>query len=126
MVRIMLVSHDLASFEDLTKGLKKRDDIELIQVDSKQAVFKEVETTRIDVVVTDAQLRDEEPLHLVTELMKKYPLINCAMVSSLSPEDFHEYSEGLGVFMQLPVNPGEKEAGKMMEILSSIDVLLKT
>ena len=124
MVRIMLVAEELASFEDLARGLEKKDGIELIHVGSKQEALKEVETSRIDVVVTDAQLIDEAPLHFVTELMKKYPLINCAMVSSLSPEDFHEYSEGLGVFMQLPLTPGEKEAEKMLEILNSIDVLL--
>ena len=84
-----------------------------------------VEKDTIDVVVVDVQLLDEEPLTLVTELMKKQPLINCAMVSSLPHEDFHEYSEGLGVFMQLPLSPGEEEAEKMLEILKSIDVLLK-
>jgi len=125
MVRIMLVAKEPASLGNLARGLGKRDDVELIHVGSKQEVFKEVEENRVDVIVTDAQLTDEKPLTLVIELIKKYPLINCAMVSSLPPEDFHEYSEGLGVFMQLPLQPGEKEAEKMLEILNSIDVLLK-
>jgi hypothetical protein len=46
------------------------------------------------------------------------------MVSSLSPEDFHEATEGLGVFMQLPVDPGAEEAGKMMQLFESISALL--
>ncbi len=125
MIRIMLVSKEPEALGGLARGLKKRDDIDLIHVGSKEEVLGRVEEGGIDVVVTDAQLPDKEPLSLVTELMKKQPLINCAMVSTLSPEDFHEYTEGLGVFMQLPLNPGEGEAEKMLEILNSIDVLLK-
>jgi len=125
MVCIMLVSKDSASLKGLESGLRKRDEIEFIRVLSKKEALEKVGENTIDVVVTDAELMDDEPLSLVTELMQKQPLINCAMVNSLSPDDFHEYTEGLGVFMQLPLNPGEKEAGKMLKILDSIDLLLK-
>ena len=126
MARIMLVSKEPASLEGLAKGLERQDGVELVHAGSKEEVLQGIEGNGIDVIVVDAQLVDEEPLTLVTELMKKYPLINYAMVSSLAHEDFHEYSEGLGVFMQLPLNPGEEEAEKMLEILKSIDLLLKT
>ena len=125
MVRVMLVSKDSASLKGLESGLGKRNGVELVIVTSKNEALERVEKNTIDVVVTDAELADEEPLALVTEIMQKRPLINCAMVNSLPPEDFHEYTEGFGVFMQLPPNPGEKEAEKMLGILDSIDVLLK-
>ncbi len=125
MVRVMLVSKDSASLKGLESGLGKRNGVELVIVTSKNEALERVEKNTIDVVVTDAELADEEPLALVTEIMQKRPLINCAMVNSLPPEDFHEYTEGLGVFMQLPLSPGEKEAEKMLEILDSIDALLK-
>ncbi len=125
MVRIMLISKDSASLKGLESGLGKMNGVELVFVTSKNEALERVEKNTIDVVVTDAELADEEPLALVTEIMQKRPLINCAMVNSLPPEDFHEYTEGLGVFMQLPLSPGEKEAEKMLEILDSIDALLK-
>ncbi len=125
MVRIMVVSKVSASLKELESRLRKRDEVELIHAASKKEALENVEKNNIDVVVTDAELMDGEPLALVNELMQEKPLINCAMVSSLSPEDFHEYTEGFGVFMQLPPNPGEKEAEKMLGILDSIDVLLK-
>ncbi|MBW1635920.1 MAG: response regulator transcription factor [Deltaproteobacteria bacterium] len=125
MTRIMLVSKDPASMEGLAGGLENHDDVEVVNAVSRQEVLERVEEGGIDVVVVDVQLKDTEPLTLVTELMKKQPLINYAMVSSLSHEDFHEYSEGLGVFMQLPLSPGEREAGEMLEILKSINLLLK-
>ncbi len=125
MVRIMLISKDTSSLQGLGSGLGKRNEVELVFVTSKNEALERVEKNTIDVVVTDAELADEEPLALVMEIMQKRPLINCAMVNSLPPEDFHEYTEGLGVFMQLPPNPGEKEAEQMLEILDSIDALLK-
>lgn len=125
MARIMLVGGNPASLKALGIRLEKRDEIELLYAASKKEALERVEEKVIDVVVTDEELVDAEPLSLVTELMQTRPLINCAMVNSLSPEDFHEYTEGLGVFMQLPPNPGEKEAEKMLEILDSIYALLK-
>jgi len=125
MARIMLVGENPASLKALGARLEKRDEIELLYAVSKKEALERVEEKVIDVVVTDEELVDAEPLALVTELMQTRPLINCAMVNALSPDDFHEYTEGLGVFMQLPPNPGEKEAEKMLEILDSIDALLK-
>jgi len=123
MVRIMLVGKNPASLEGLRSGLGKRDGIELIHVTSKKEALERIEKNRFDVLVTDAELMDGEPLQLVTELIQKRPLINCAMVNSLPPEDFHEYTEGFGIFMQLPLNSGEEEADEMLKILDSIDAL---
>ena len=125
MARILLVSKIPENFEELAVALQKRDGIELIRVDSQKEALKKAEEVRLDVVVVDDELADGRGLDLVSSLMQKYPLINCALVSTLAPDDFHESTEGLGVFMQLPPDPTEKDALKMLEILDSIDALLK-
>ncbi len=51
--------------------------------------------------------------------------MNCAAVSSLSADDFHEASEGLGVMMQLPLEPDLKDAEKLVEYLKTILNLTK-
>jgi hypothetical protein len=76
------------------------------------------------VVVVDRELADGAALPFIREMTRQYPLINCAMVSSLPPEDFHEMTEGLGIFMQLPVGPGAGEAVQLLRLLESIDALL--
>jgi hypothetical protein len=62
------------------------------------------------------------------EFMKKLlsinPMINCAAVSLLSPEEFHEASEGLGVLMQLPVSPGKQDAQNLLQRLNDLKNLL--
>jgi len=44
-------------------------------------------------------------------------MITCASVSSLSPEDFHEASEGLGLMAQLPIQPGKEHAEELLQRL---------
>ncbi len=125
MARILLVSKASENFSELAAGLAKRDGIDLNKVDSKKEAFKKAKEVRLDVVVADDKLADGRGLDLISGLTQEYPLINCALVSTLSHDDFHEYTEGFGVFMQLPPRPTQEDARKMFEILDSIDALLK-
>lgn len=73
--------------------------------------------------IIDETLQDMSGLETVRELMKANALLNTALVSPLSSEDFHEFSEGLGILLQLPVSPGEKEAWEIVSCLKSIFAL---
>ncbi len=48
-------------------------------------------------------LGDMTGLEFIRAIVSKRPMVNCAAISSLASEDFHEASEGLGILMQLPV-----------------------
>lgn len=124
MLRILLVGRNPETLADFADQLSRREGIAVSKAGSGKAVWDILGKTKVDVVVTDEKLADGDSLPFVKELTKRQPLINCAMVSSLSPEDFHEATEGLGVFMQLPVEPGAEEASKMMQLLESISALL--
>ena len=67
-----------------------------------------------DLVVTDEDLGDMTGLELIKTVVTQKPMVNCAAISSLSPDDFHEASEGLGILMQLPVNPGYEYAEALL------------
>jgi two-component SAPR family response regulator len=79
-----------------------------------------------DLVITDENLGDMTGLEFVRKVVSKKPMANCAVISSLTPEDFHEKSEGLGILMQLPVRPGRKHAeiliAKLKSILKTVQV----
>ena len=74
-------------------------------------------------VVMDEALPDMTGLDLARKLLTANALINTALVSRLSPEAFHEASEGLGVLVQLPPNPGKKEAEDIVSGLKQIFAL---
>jgi CheY-like chemotaxis protein len=71
----------------------------------------------------DKILPDMDGLIAVRELMQANALLNTALVSPLPPEDFHEFSEGLGILVQLPESPGEKDARDIIASLKSIFAL---
>jgi len=76
-----------------------------------------------DLVVTDENLVDMTGLELIKTAVKMKPLVNFAAVSSRSSKEFHEASEGLGILMQLPVNPGYEQAKQLLEHLKKIQHL---
>jgi DNA-binding NtrC family response regulator len=124
MLSILLVGKNPEALASLAGQLSQREGITVSRASSVKDAWDILGKSKVDVVVTDEKLADGDSLPFVKDLTKRQPLINCAMVSSLSPEDFHEATEGLGVFMQLPVDPGAEEAVKMMELLESISALL--
>ena len=73
-----------------------------------------VSDTPVDLVVTDEELGDMTGLELAYKLLSINPMINCAAVSPLSHDDFHEVSEGLGLLAQLPLQPGAKQAEELL------------
>jgi DNA-binding response OmpR family regulator len=124
MLNILLVGKNPEALASLADRLSQSDGIAVSRASSGKEAWDLLGKSKIDVVVTDEKLADGDALPFIKDLTRQQPLINCAMVSSLSPEDFHEETEGLGVFMQLPVNPGAEDAVKMMQLLESISVLL--
>jgi DNA-binding NtrC family response regulator len=124
MLSILLVGKNPEALASLADQLSQREGITVSRASSVKDAWDILGKSKVDVVVTDEKLADGDSLPFVKDLTKRQPLINCAMVSSLSPEDFHEATEGLGVFMQLPVDPGAEEAVKMMQLLESINALL--
>jgi len=71
-------------------------------------------------MVTDEDLGDMKGLQLAERPLKINPMINCAIVSPLSAEAFHEASEGLGIVAQLPVKPGKKQAEELLNKLKKL------
>jgi hypothetical protein len=78
----------------------------------------------VDLLVADEFLADMTGLDLIKMVVSKRPMVSCAVVSSLSPADFHEAGEGLGILMQLPVGPGREDArqlhGHLINILNTV------
>ena len=71
-------------------------------------------------MIIDADLPDMAPLDLVQKLLIVNAMVNTAVVSPLSDEEFHEASEGLGILGRLPNDPGMNDAGEMLHKLRTV------
>ena len=120
----MLVGRDQTSLNALNAGLAKSD-VHRVRAESGGNGLSMIAEDNFDLVVADENLGDMTGLEFIRALVSKRPMINCAAVSSLAAEDFHEVSEGLGILMQLPVRPGEEQAEMLLGQLKNILNLMK-
>ncbi|BDQ37998.1 hypothetical protein SYK_23580 [Pseudodesulfovibrio nedwellii] len=86
-------------------------------VPSGAAALEAVKDGAVKLVVIDEGLSDFDSLTLALEVIKVNAMVNTATVTSLSDEDFHDKSEGLGVLKGLPLDPGKKDGVELAEIL---------
>lgn len=125
-LKILLAAGDPERMRGLSEALHHHQAITVSSVTTSQQALSAIKDTAVDVLVVDETLPETSGLRFVREVVGAYPLINCALVSSLAPEEFHEATEGLGLFMQLPPRPGAETAAEMIRILDKIYGLLAT
>ncbi|MFH0784940.1 MAG: response regulator [Pseudomonadota bacterium] len=124
-MRVLLVTKDIEQFSALKGRLLRQQEIELVSAANGDAGFSQLKNKKIDLVVIDEHLGDMSGIAFVKQLVKINPLANTAIVSALTDEEFHEATEGLGVLMQLPAQPQEKDAEALLAILEKIGALLQ-
>ncbi len=115
----------MARFSSLAAGFVHRQELEMVSVATGIDGLLLVKGKQIDLVIVDEQLGDMDGIAFVKQLVKINPMINTAIVSALSADQFHEATEGLGVLMQLPKEPQEKDAETLLAILEKIGALLQ-
>jgi len=119
MLYVLLTSREEAALVNLSNALKD-DDVTTEWTESGSKALSIIDAKHFDLVVIDETLSDMTGLSFAKKLVSVNPIINCALVSSLSHEDFHNASEGLGIIMQLPPLPNNEDARKLFEHLSCI------
>jgi CheY-like chemotaxis protein len=115
-----MVSSDENSLLDFESALRGYGEMDISRTESGGKALNIASERAFDLVVTDEFLSDMSGLAFAEKLVSVNPLINCVSVSRLSPKAFHEKSEGLGLLMQLPPNPGSEDAKKMVEQLKKV------
>jgi CheY-like chemotaxis protein len=119
MLQILFAGRDLASLPAFKIEIEESNG-QVTCLESGQQVLDAVSEKQFDLLVADETLEDMSGLELIESVIMSQPMLNCAAVSSLSKEDYHEASEGLGVLMQLPSAPGREEADALMKHLNKI------
>ena len=120
MVNILLVSSNADSLTQLSSIFSKKKDIKAVNMDSGYAALQIIKEKPYDLVIADTDLPDMSGIEFARKLITLNPYVNCAMISGLMPDDFHDVTEGLGIIMQLPRIPGKADAEKLLEHLNKI------
>lgn len=120
MIKILLVSSRPDNFKALEKALQAYPDVEPARAETAEAALKMADGDRFHLAVLDSAISDADPQKLAADFIAVNAMMNTAMVSGLSDDEFHEKTEGLGILMRLPEKPGPPEARKLLEALKRI------
>jgi len=122
--RLLVVSPIRDSLSVFTSTLNSHNNVDLFWVESGEKALETVTDNTFDLVVTGEKLGDMTGFELAGKLISVNPMINCAVMSSLSPEDFHKASEGLGLMAQLPVQPSKEQTEELLQRLKKLKDLM--
>lgn len=125
MIRLLLVGPDKNSFSDMENFLGLHH-VSVVWAENGNKAISMLDDQDFALVVTDENAGDMTGLELIEKLINKNPIINCAAISSLSSEEFHEASEGLGILMKLPVRPDQEDSKNLLDHLMKVLNLTST
>jgi len=103
-----------------TAALASNPEVNLQQVTSGAEALEAARTTAPQLMIIDADLPDTAPLDLAKKLLMVNAMVNTAVVSPLTDEEFHEAAEGLGILGRLPSDPGVSDASELLHKLRTV------
>jgi DNA-binding NtrC family response regulator len=119
MISILIISSKKNSLSNFAAGFEKKD-VNIFWTDSGKNAFADIAEKKFDLVISDEIFNDMTGLDFIKKLVKTNPMVNSALISGLSSNDFHEKTEGFGILMQIPVNPDKNHAEKLITNLNGI------
>jgi YesN/AraC family two-component response regulator len=122
---VLFATKEFSRFSELVLKMWREQAPEFVTATSGATALLQLQDSEIDMVIADEQLDDMSGIALVKEVVKINPLVNTAIVSSFSADEFHEATEGLGVLMQLPMQPHETDAEALLDVLEKIGSLMQ-
>lgn len=120
MLRIVLATVRRKEMYPFVEALNSFGEVFLAQAASGAEALN---MTRLDsphLVIIDDDLPDIDSLDLARELLVVNAMVNSAICSDLSEEEFHQASEGLGVLSRLPLTPVGADAAPLLQKLKNI------
>jgi CheY-like chemotaxis protein len=114
MLNILIATSRPEAMRAFADGLRSDSQVRLESVSSGTDAVEFVRKSPPNLVVVDTGLPDNEPLKLVSALLMVNAMVNTAVVSPLSEEEFHEASEGLGILERLPEVPARSDAAELL------------
>ncbi len=126
MIKVLMVTSKKESFSEFIKVFENNEDVELFFDYTGNEALQGISKNSVDFVMVDEKLKDMTGIEFLKKLLSVNPMINTAAVSPLPHDDFHEATEGLGVFAQLPIGPGKAEAEDLLKQFEKLKELINS
>jgi DNA-binding NarL/FixJ family response regulator len=120
MLRVVLTTARPQALKAFAAALSSNPEVQVQLAPNGAAALEATRSAAPQLVIIDRGLADAEPLELVQKLLMVNAMVNTAVISSVSEDEFHEASEGLGVLASLPEDPGTAEAADLLKKLQTV------
>jgi DNA-binding NtrC family response regulator len=90
--------------------------------ETKSKTLELVKAKAPHLVVIDDSLSDVQPLTLVKDLMLINAMINTAVITGMSAEQFHAKGEGLGILTSVSQHPDAQDAKALIQNLRKLAI----
>ncbi len=114
---LILFTENAETLAPLIDGITDRN-LEISVVSDETELLRLVATAAVEAVIAE-----DSHLELLKSVIRRYPLINYALISSKTAEEFHTITEGYGFFTQIPASPTREDAQAMLDKLEKISSL---
>ena len=125
MATALLVCSNKEEFLPFASGLEENYSVQIGWATSGVDALATIEKSAPDLLIIGEVLDDMTGLGFARKVAAQNPLINCAMASGVSSDDFHEATEGLGILMQLSPVPTKEDAERLLKHAEKIMDLSK-
>jgi DNA-binding NtrC family response regulator len=120
MNRYLLISKSEGHLKNIDKVFSSMEKADFFYSATGEEALEKIKNNFFTLVVCDKSLPDYSGKDLIEKIIKINAMINTALVSTLSDNDFHEYTGGLGILKKIPENPSEKDAQELYDYLQKI------
>jgi DNA-binding NarL/FixJ family response regulator len=120
MKHILLITSRENQFSEFMDGLTREETVEIITAVSSKEAIDSLADAVPNLVIIDEVVNGISGMKIARDILMKNAMVNQVLVSSLSPEEFHEASEGLGIMAQLPPKPDAAQAQIVLDALKKM------
>ncbi len=118
-MNILLTTPKPEELKEFVTGLKQ-ESCHPVLAENGEKTLDLISSAKPGLVIVDDRLPDYGALTLIREIVTRDAMINTAVITGMDDSEFHEKSEGLGVFMKLPLKPQAQDARELIQNLKKI------
>jgi DNA-binding response OmpR family regulator len=120
MVHILLITVRKDGLKPFIEGLASEPQVRLELASAGARALEMVRTGSPQLVIVDSTSDGLDSLDVVRRIISVNAMVNTAVVSSLSDEEFHDKGEGLGILCRLPESPGGEDSKALLQKLRDL------
>lgn len=118
-MEILLVTQHKAAWSDFLQTLTGKGCAFAI-VESLADATAQLRSNTPNLAILDLNLEGQGIRDAVIELLMVNASVHSVVVTDMGADDFHEFTEGLGVLMPLPQNPTAADAEELVKKLAAL------